>query len=669
MTVPLSEGAATYTEELTVTEDLFPAREGAPTERVLGSAALQDLRGVITDDPVRAVQILPGVSAPDDFHSVFSVRGSPFRNMGFVLDGVPSPFLLHSTREVEGGGSITAVSGDILAEASLLAGSYPQRYGNRTGGQLAFTTREGSRDRRGLRLALSGSSGTAVAEGPLGGGRRGSWLVAARKSYTEILFRQIFDEDTFAFGFADAFTKLAYAPSPRHHFVLGVLAGRSLFDKEPEDLGVNEARESIQTIGLGYLGWRLTSPSFLIEQRLYGVGARFANHSRDDAELDRGLDGQLGWRADATWTRGPALSLQAGGHLAGNRGARTSRRHERDDTPLVVREDFDQAAGSAGAYVQARWSPLADLTLTPGARADRWNLLGTSVVSPWMQAEWRAGAVRLRGAGGIQRQAPDFEHVFGERRSAVLGPETARHLDLVLEHRPTAALRWQAAVFQRRERNGLWLPQSEIRRDGATIVLPSSGTRWTNTLDGSARGAEALLEYRGAGGLGGWVSYAYLRHRMTDTATGESFWSDFDQRHTVNVYGHARLTSRTSVGLKLRVSSNAPITGYWEERHPTAGEEPRLPSFSGLDPRFGTFVGERRNELRLPVYARLDLRGSRTWQWGRARATAFVEVVNAFNADNRRLASPSVDARTGRVQDLTESLFPIVPSAGLLLEF
>jgi hypothetical protein len=80
-------------------------------------------------------------------------------------------------------------------------------------------------------------------------------------------------------------------------------------------------------------------------------------------------------------------------------------------------------------------------------------------------------------------------------------------------------------------------------------------------------------------------------------------------------------------------------------------------------------VGERRNELRLPFCARLDLRASHTLQWGRRRATLSVEVVNALNRDNKSVGSPTVDGRTGHAQNLTESLFPLVPSARLLVEF
>ncbi len=60
----------------------------------LGSAGLQALRGVATDDPVRALQALPGAATGDDFQAQFSVRGSAFRHIGFVIDSTATPLLL-----------------------------------------------------------------------------------------------------------------------------------------------------------------------------------------------------------------------------------------------------------------------------------------------------------------------------------------------------------------------------------------------------------------------------------------------------------------------------------------------------------------------------------------------------------------------------------------------
>ena len=57
VTIPLSEGTGTYTTTVTVSADLFRAAEPAvAAQQTLGSAEIQNLRGVLADDPLRAVQ-------------------------------------------------------------------------------------------------------------------------------------------------------------------------------------------------------------------------------------------------------------------------------------------------------------------------------------------------------------------------------------------------------------------------------------------------------------------------------------------------------------------------------------------------------------------------------------------------------------------------------------
>ena len=77
---------------------------------------------------------------------------------------------------------------------------------------------------------------------------------------------------------------------------------------------------------------------------------------------------------------------------------------------------------------------------------------------------------------------------------------------------------------------------------------------------------------------------------------------------------------------------------------------------------------DTRNSLRLPSYARLDVRADRTFTWSGRRVTLFAEVANALNHQNLRNVPYGVDRR-GRVQEPTDTLLPIVPSAGLLVEF
>ena len=71
----------------------------------------------------------------------------------------------------------------------------------------------------------------------------------------------------------------------------------------------------------------------------------------------------------------------------------------------------------------------------------------------------------------------------------------------------------------------------------------------------------------------------------------------------------------------------------------------------------------------MPTYSRIDLRANRAFNWSRKRLTLFAEVMNVLNRDNVRFTPPQVNTRTGQAFDLFESMIPLVPSAGILIEF
>jgi hypothetical protein len=55
----------------------------APTVLSLSGTDVENLSSVLIDDPLRAVQALPGVSSNDDFEARFSLRGADFTRIGF----------------------------------------------------------------------------------------------------------------------------------------------------------------------------------------------------------------------------------------------------------------------------------------------------------------------------------------------------------------------------------------------------------------------------------------------------------------------------------------------------------------------------------------------------------------------------------------------------------
>jgi hypothetical protein len=200
LTFALTAGTGTYQERVTVAGSA-PSLSNRSVQ--LNSADLQELRGIGADDPIRALQALPGVAASDDFQAEFSVRGSAFRHVGYVIDGTATPLLTHAVRGEEDTGSISMINTDVLARASLHAGPHALTQGDWIGPSVEFDLREGSRDRTGLRGAVSATFASAVIEGPVGRSKRGSWLLSTRVSYIDWLLRRVDPDIVSTIGFTD----------------------------------------------------------------------------------------------------------------------------------------------------------------------------------------------------------------------------------------------------------------------------------------------------------------------------------------------------------------------------------------------------------------------------------------------------------------------------------
>ena len=652
--IRLSEGTSAYSETVTVSADVFRGPpDPVPSASMIGSAELLNLRGVLADDPLRAVQVLPGVATGDDLRSEFTVRGSDFRHITFTVDGFATPYLLHALRGVEDRGptgSVAMINSDVLEDVTLLNGGYPQYFTGHTGAEVDFRLREGSRDRRIVRVAVSGTAASAVGEGPLGA-RRGSWLVSARQSYLDAIVHRLTDRAV-SFGFADAQAKLAYDVSARHRLELTALAGRSRFENDPAQEEIDDIRVGKNASVVGVAGWRFTTSRTVLWQRLLAADNRFRNQNPDGFELDDGRDRQLGYRADLTQAVSSSLNVSAGAQAERRDNSRV---RWRAVGPSVIRrvDDYSGHGVMIGGFVSARWTLTPSWTLAPGVRADRWGLTEQATTSPWLQSEWRVSpTLRVRASAGRYVQFADFDNVLGVAGGIGLRPERATQFDAGIEQRLGGGLRVTMTLYDREERGMLRRFLFDTRVIGPRVIFGSAAAPYENRLDGYARGVELSVQRNTPGrGVSGWLSYAFARNRYRDTVSGESFWGDADQRHTLNAYAMYRHSDRASFVAKLRLGSNFPIPGYYAQQNG------------------GYIVTDVRNTARLPAYGRLDLRANRAFTWSRRRLTLFAEVINVLNRDNVRFNPPGVNPFTRAVGSPFDSMLPIVPSVGVMIEF
>jgi TonB-dependent receptor-like protein/carboxypeptidase-like protein len=666
MTIRMLEGAGVHVERVTVAGSLETEADLVPGATSLHGRELETLRGAVLDDPLRALQALPSATATDDFYSEFAVRGSSPRHLGLVVDGVPTRYLMHALNGVSDGGSVAMINSDTLQSVTLLPGSYPQRTGRHAGAEIDFATREGRRDGFHGRAGLSGTSATFLAEGPIRDGE-GSWLVSGRRSYLDYLIGRIDPDNGFAFGFFDAQTKATYDLNAEQQVSVTALVGRAGFEEGDPNIGANEIERATSSAWLASLAWRyLPSARFAVTQRLYSTGLDFHNRNRFGATLADERSSEFGWRADGMFLMTTRLVFEFGGDFEQLQGTSVIMRQLPGTNEPSTLNDYRERAFAASAYGQVRWSNGSRLSVTPGARIDRWSLTDETTALPWINGEIRVSATtRLRGGTGLYRQFPTLDQVHGfQGGGPALRPERALHVDAGVEHDLPRQTHVLFNVYARHENDILWTPGFEPRRSpGGVIEAGSITAPWVNVLSGTARGFEAVVRRDAGNGFSGWVGYAFGRLEYTRMDTGERFWADADQRHTLSFFANYRLSSRSSASARYRYGSNFPLAGYFGEPAAALGQSPSIDGrrlFYSLD--------DQRNGQRLPAYSRLDVRADRAFNWPKRRLVLFVEVTNVLNHENLRNESYTWD-RAGRVFETTESLIPLVPSAGIVFEF
>lgn len=647
-TVPLPGGTGAYREVVTVAAAPSGSREiGVSTQATLGAAAMQDLRGIATDDPMRAVQTLPGVVTGDDFQAEFSVRGSAFRHVGLVIDDTPSPLLLHAVRGRDDTGSLAMVNADLLDRASLLSGPHPQRHGEWLGATLEFGLRPGARDRTRVHGTISGTSAALVLEGPLGPRAKGAWIFSIRKSYVDWLIRKLDPEIVSTIGFTDAQSKFVWDLSRRQQLHVVLTGGEAIY-REPETSLANGLHKAVSIGALGSVAWLYTGDALTLRQRMSVTTSRFTNTGMLDQVQGRGVTTTAMWRGDASRAFGTRWLVEGGAQAAQTTFDQTLTRFVR--AGQLVRPTLSRTLSGSRDVVSV-WGQTTLRGdrggLVIGARGVRASAPNDPWVTPWALAEYRLGRVTTRLSAGLSRQLPPLELDSAGTDGAV---ERARSVDASLEVRLRGSFRAQVTGFHRREHNIL-RPLGEERLNAGVYVPEAVFPTGASRPDGTSRGVDVLLQRMTTTGVSGWVAYTWARTQHTDRVSSEQFDGDYDQRHTVNVFLQHRFSPRAAVNAKLRLGSNVPVAGYF------AGDTTQL------------FLGEIRNQVRLPWYVRLDLRASRVVTIKERRVTLFAELVNALGRRNLGLSDGFVRLPGFEAAFYTEKLIPRIPSVGFQISF
>jgi hypothetical protein len=607
-------------------------------------------------DVLRAVRLLPGVTARNDYSVGMNVRGGEADQNLVLLDGYPiyNPFHM--------GGLFGAFVEPMVDRVDFMTGGFPAAYGGRLSSVLAVHSavepRAGMHGRADVSMiATTVAVGSGMQQG------RGTWTVAARRTYADQVANILYKPGSLPYHFRDL-----------QAHVTRVLPGSVQLSFTAYD-NVDLLTQSSLEDGIFDLTWgnRLVgatlSRSFDNAPRLLGMS--LGDSVRVEQRLSRSrFDVHMNLFESVLTLNNRVIDDRAAGSIA-TYTARHARRVGYDlaaqrfsfdaNYPLILypSDSIVNRNTTAGVYYDDLWRPNRRWILQMGARVDAVTNGGPPIFQPRVSAKYFLNPdLALTAAVG---QFAQSTHSLAREDVPI------RALDFWVgsgEGAPMSRAQHYIVGVER------WLPKSRALRVEAFLKQYPNLIEQNNYSDPSIRGdeflrihgysygADLMLRQFDAGRFGGWLAYSFAVSKRVD-ASGVEFNPGQDRRHDLNLVSNWA-GPRYTVSARFNLATGTPytvVTGQYDRRE----YDPTRHAFD-----FSTmpqFVTGPRNAERLPLSQRLDLSVTRNGHIGGTKVTPFLSIMNLYNAKNVFAYIFDYSATPPKRVGLRQ--FPVFPTIGV----
>lgn len=169
----------------------FKKPEESPVSlQTIGTAEIQRNPGG-NRDISKVIRVLPGVTSVASFRNDLIIRGGAPNENRFFLDDVEVPNINHFATQGASGGPNGLLNVDLIREVDFYSGAFPANRGNSLSSVFNFQQKNGRDDRIGFTATLGTSDVALTLEGPLSKKKNTTFILSARQSYLQALFKVI----------------------------------------------------------------------------------------------------------------------------------------------------------------------------------------------------------------------------------------------------------------------------------------------------------------------------------------------------------------------------------------------------------------------------------------------------------------------------------------------
>ena len=613
------------------------------------------------NDALKGLTTLPSIGIPNDYFGVLYIRGSEPGSNLYYLDRTPLGYPFHW------GGLLSTISSETIETIDIYAGGYGAEFGLDSQAVLDIHARDSIEERLDGKFNLNILYSEGLLETKIGD--KSYFSASGRRSYLDLIAGPIIEAQTgqeqqFPY-FSDYQLKFACPLGEKHYLTVNAFAATDHFkiveDTQPEGTDAMEAVPSSALFKNGFNGQgihflsdfteNLTShlsltgsDNFLnidyqetIESR-YSVGPDgqrenyLANYVHYEIKVNAPV---YTLREDVSYRLSPMLQLESGMLFTFNPATSSengwveenfpsdhdlSFTTETPDGEVISEGTFEEVHDEFGhdfyrteGYLQARYDPLAFLSVALGIRLDYLNVTERLSVQPRGSVSLQLpNGSNLRFAYGHYEQNPLPYQLLSDDGNRGLESSLTRHYIMELEHPISSRTELKFATYY---------------KDAQKFVTPHEDSNYLNQGTGFVGGAEMFLRHRIPDKFFGWISYAYTHAERREHPNADYQPYLFDNTHIVSIVANYNFSPDFEIGAKwqyLSGTSEVPISSIVLVQDPvTRGFNPLLAS---ADEQLST---------ELAPYHKLDFRISHKWKVKGMKIGGFLDILNVYNRKNK----------------------------------
>lgn len=634
-------------------------------------------------DPLKTLQLMPGVSNAGEGNSGIYVRGGgPDQNLIMLDDAV-----VYNTGHLFGFFSI--FNGDAIKNTTLIKGGMPAQYGGRLSSVLDINMKDGNMQKFEVEGGIGNIASRVSIQGPLVKDKA-SFIVSGRRTYVDLLAKPFIKKGSQFYGsgyyFYDLNAKVNYRFSEKDRLYISGYFGRDVFNF------VNSQRSFDIEIPWGNATMTARWNHVFNRKLFANTTVVYNDYKFDFGALQNDFQLRLSSgirdynvKSDLDYYASPRHKLKFGAQYTYHRFTPSVVSGKQDTTVFAPNNSQIKFANEMAVYIQDDWELNDRIKINAGLR---WS--GFQQVGPYKKYETDADGNKLDSTsygrfdpvktyGGLE---PRFTVRYAlNDESSLKGAVTRnyQYIHLVSNagttlptdvwvpstYRVNPQISWQYALgYYKNFKDNMFETSVEVYyktmqnqieyREGYTPSIRDSEEEFVFGK-GWSYGAEFFIN-KARGKLTGWIGYtlAWTWRQFPQLNGGEKFPAKYDRRHDLSVVAIYELNK------KWKFSS---VFVY------ATGNATTLPERFYIVEGVLTQEYSNLNQYRLNAYHRLDLSATltpRPQSKSKFKSSWVFSIYNVYSRANPYFIyfdqTGSPYDGTLQVQAKQVSLFPIIPS-------